>query len=142
MMTTRFIPALSMVAFGLLASSALAHHSVLGVFDPNEPFSISGVVTEVEWVNPHIFVHLDVTDEDGSVTSWRLETLPTAMMRKASLTKAMLMGDGSPVTVTGIVAHRDPNMGWIHRITYEDGHFYQMSNPDLDAGSSTFPEDE
>lgn len=45
---------------------SLAHHSVWGVFDPNERFSITGTVTEVEWINPHIFMHLDVADDDGS----------------------------------------------------------------------------
>ena len=141
-MTFRSFHPLSVVAAGIAASSALAHHSVYGVFDRNKPFSITGVVTEIEWVNPHIFVYVDATDEDGNVTAWRLETLPTAMMRKANLTKAMLMGDGEPVTATGIVAHTDPNMGWLHRITYSDGHFYQLANPEIDAGSSTFPEEE
>ncbi len=107
-----------------------------GVFDPNQRFSLTGVVTEVEWINPHVFVHLDVTDDDGEVTTWRLETVPTAFMRRAGISKAMLMGSGEQVSVTGIVAHADPAMGWVHRITYAEGHFYQLSNEQLDEGSS------
>ena len=45
------------------ASTALAHHSVFGVFDPQAPFSVTGVVSEVEWINPHVFLHVDVADE-------------------------------------------------------------------------------
>ena len=136
-MRFQFPTALSVLAAGLAAgSSVLAHHSVWGVFNPDDSFSLTGVVTEVEWINPHVFLHLDVTDEDGNVTAWRLETLPTAFMRKAGINRAMLMGDGEPIVVTGIVAHADPNMGWIHRITYSDGHFYQLSNEGLDEGSS------
>ena len=124
------------VAALVSAASISAHHSVYGVFDPEGPFALTGVISEVEWINPHMFIHLDVTDEDGSVTTWRLETVPTAFMRKAGITEPMLMGDGSPVTITGIVARAAPNMGWIHRITYQDGHFYQMSNEALEAQSS------
>ena len=114
-------------ASGLVGATVWAHHSVGGVFDAEQPFEITGVVTEVEWINPHIYMHLDVTDAAGNVTTWRLETLPTAFMRKAQISQAMLMGDGQPVTVTGITAHRDPNLGWVHRITYADGHYYQLA---------------
>ena len=131
--------ALSALSLAGTASSALAHHSVWGVFDPEQRFTLTGTVTEVEWINPHVFVHLDVTDEDGNVTAWRLETVPTAFMRRAGINKAMLMGSGEPVSVSGIVAHADPRMGWVHRITYPDGHFYQFSNEELDEGSSQPP---
>ena len=118
------------------ASTALAHHSVFGVFDPQAPFSVTGVVSEVEWINPHVFLHVDVADEDGNVTAWRLETLPTTALRRAGINPEMLRGGSEPVTVTGILAVKEPNMGWVHRITYADGHFYQMSNEQLDQGAS------
>jgi hypothetical protein len=127
---------LIVVAAGTAMTSALAHHSIWGVFNPDAPFSITGSVTSVDWINPHVFLHLDVADEQGAITAWRLETLPTAFMRRAGINKEMLMGDGGAVTVTGIVAHADDNMGWVHRITYADGHFYQMSNEGLDEGAS------
>ena len=110
-----------------LLTGANAHHSVSGVFDAERPFEINGVVIEVEWINPHIYLHLDVTEADGSVTRWQLETAPTAFMRKAGITKAMLLGDGTPVTVTGIESHTLPNVGWIRRITFGDGRYYQIS---------------
>ena len=135
-MTRYWSTALSALALAGTASLALAHHSVWGVFDPEQRFTLTGTVTEVEWINPHVFVHLDVTDEDGSVSAWRLETVPTAFMRRAGIDKAMLMGSGEPVSVTGLVAHGDPRMGWVHRITYAEGHFYQLSNDQVDAGSS------
>ena len=119
--------------FAVIASAVLAlaaargHHSVSGVFDSERPFEINGVVTEVEWINPHIYLHLEVTAEDGSVTRWQLETAPTAFMRKAGITKAMLEGDGEPVTVTGIASHTLPNVGWIRRMTFEDGRYFQIS---------------
>ena len=106
---------------------ANGHHSVSGVFDSDRPFEIDGVVTEVEWINPHIYLHLEVTEADGEITRWQLETLPTAFMRKAGISKAMLEGDGTPVTVSGIESHTLPNVGWIRRITFEDGRYFQIS---------------
>ncbi len=119
---------LTVVAAAMAALAvARGHHSVSGVFDSERPFEINGVVTEVEWINPHIYLHLAVTEEDGSVTPWQLETAPTAFMRKAGITKAMLEGNGTPVTVTGIESHTLPNVGWIRRITFEDGRYFQIS---------------
>ncbi len=122
------------VARGFLAAAAVAflvvaqgHHSVSGVFDAERPFEINGVVTEVEWINPHVYLHLEVTGEDGNLSRWQLETVPTAFMRKAGITKAMLLGDGTPVTVIGIESHTLPNVGWIRRIIFEDGRYFQIS---------------
>lgn len=111
----------------VVLAAADGHHSVSGVFDSERPFEINGVVTEVEWINPHIYLHLEVTDADGNVTRWQLETLPTAFMRKAGISKSMLEGDGTPVTITGIESHTLPNVGWIRRITFEDGRYFQVS---------------
>jgi hypothetical protein len=74
------------------------------------------------------FNHLDVPDEQGVVTKWRLESVPTAMARKAGITSAMLRGDGSPVTAEAILA-RDgtQRLAWLVKLTYEDGHFFQLA---------------
>lgn len=119
-----------------LGSSGLTHHSVHGVFDPEAPFSVTGTVTDVDWVNPHVFLHVDVTDEDGNTASWQMETVPAGALRRAGITPEMLIASGQKVTVTGITAHKEPHMGWVHRITYEDGHFYQLGNEQLDRGAS------
>jgi hypothetical protein len=111
-----------------VASAALAHHSVAGQFDVSQPTTWTGVITEIDWINPHIYIHLEVADEAGAVTTWMLETAPPAMMRRGGLTKEMMLGDGAPVTIDGIPARlEDRNMGFIYRITYADGHFYQLS---------------
>ena len=119
-----------------LDSLGFAHHSVHGVFNPDAPISVTGVVTDVDWQNPHVYLHVDVTEGNGSTTAWRLETVPAGALRKAGITPQMLIAGGQQVTVTGIRAHKEPLVGWIHRITYEDGHFYQLSNENLDRGSS------
>lgn len=119
-----------------IGSAAFTHHSVHGVFNPEAPFSVRGVVTDVDWHNPHVFLHVNVTDANGEMNTWRMETVPAGALRRAGITPEMLVAGGQQVTVTGIVAHKDPLMGWVHRITYADGHFYQLSNENLDRGAS------
>ena len=119
------------VLMGVLAAGlsipGLTHHSVAGVFDGATPFEVTGTITEVEWINPHVFIHIDVEDVDGNVVGWALETAPTQFFRNAGVSKSMLEGDGSPVTITGIRGHdKSKNIGWISRITYADGRFIQI----------------
>jgi hypothetical protein len=115
-------------ALSMATITASAHHSVAGQFDNKKRVALTGTVSEVDWINPHVYVHLDVKDEKGAVTSWRLETLPTAMLRKAGLSKELLLGNGMPVTVDAYSA-RDgtKNLAWVLKLTYEDGHFYQVA---------------
>ena len=112
----------------LALTSAGAHHSVSGQFDRDKRVSVSGVITEVEWINPHTYIHLESRDKHGAVTMWQFESAPTAMLRKIGLTKELLMGDGATVTIDAILA-RDgtENYGWLLKIQYPDGHFYQLS---------------
>lgn len=117
------------VALLLVGGAALAHHSVGGEFNVNKTVKLNGVVSEVEWANPHIYIHLDVTDAQGKVTLWRLESVPVGMMRKAGLTKVLLLGNGQAASVDAYPA-RDgtPHLGYLVKITYADGHHYQFAS--------------
>lgn len=119
---------LATLGFALLANGVAAHHSVSGQFDMNKRTTITGTVTKVDWINPHIYVYLDVVDDNGEVATWRLESLPTAMLRKAGLTSQLIMGDGGKVTADALLA-RDgtAHLGWLLKLTYEDGRVYQLA---------------
>ena len=111
------------------AAPALAHHSVSGQFDPASLVTLKGTVSKVDWMNPHIYIHLDVTGPDGTVTTWALSTLPTAMMRRAGLSKDSFIGNsGETLTVEAMPA-RDgtKHLAWITKVTFADGHYYQLS---------------
>ena len=126
----RWIASIGIAAFSLTALSVSAHHSFAGEFDSTKKAQLVGTVSQVEWINPHTYIHIDVKDAHGAVATWRLESLPTAMMRKAGLTKELIMGDGSPVTADVILA-RDgtQNLAWVTKLAYADGHYYQLSAP-------------
>ena len=114
------------VAFVVAAATMSAHHSVPGQFDTSKPITLKGVISKVDWINPHIYVHLDVKDASGTTATWALSTLPTAMMRRAGLTKETLQGKaGEEVTINAVPA-RDgsQHLGWINKITYADGHSF------------------
>jgi hypothetical protein len=76
---------LSLAVLSIVAAAApvYAHHAFAAEYDANKPVSIRGKLTRVEWVNPHGWIHIDVTDDSGKVTSWSVETgSPNALLRR------------------------------------------------------------
>ena len=96
--------AILILGAGLAAAApVLAHHSVTGEYDPDKPVSLKGVVTKVEWTNPHARLYLDVADPNGTVTNWNLELQAvSALVRNGWTRKTINVGD--VVTVQGIRA--------------------------------------
>jgi hypothetical protein len=128
-MARKVLPLVSALgAFSLLCAGASAHHSVAGQFDATKRTTITGVVSKVDWINPHVYIYIDVPDDRGAVTQWRLESLPTAMLRKAGLTSEMIKGGGQQVTAVAIMARNGtPNLGWLLNLKYQDGHEYTLA---------------
>jgi len=63
--------------------SAVAHHSFAAEFDSSQPVALSGTLTMMEWVNPHAWLYIDVTEPDGSIVNWAIEVAgPNALMRR------------------------------------------------------------
>ena len=90
------------VALAALASPPLgAHHSVPGTFDVNKTIAIKGVISRIDWINPHVYIYVDVKGPDGSTTTWKVESLPTLHMRRVGLSRADIMqqAKGGEVTV-------------------------------------------
>ena len=119
--------AASAVAFAF-SPLAGAHHSVAGQFDIHRTVTLSGTVSKVNWVNPHIYIEFDVKSPADKAATWRLEGVPVGMARKAGLTFSMLKGHGETVTIVAYPA-RDgtPSLGYILKISYPDGKVFQFA---------------
>lgn len=77
-----------------LVSQVSAHHSFQAVYDMNEPLTVEGTVTKLEWMNPHIYYYVDVAQEDGSVVNYRIEGgTPNSLYRRGWRKDDMKPGD-------------------------------------------------
>ena len=87
-------------ALALTGASVAAHHSFAAEFDANNPVQLRGVVTGMDWVNPHSWIHLDVKNEDGTVTKWMIESATPNTLLRRGFTKSALP-PGTEIVVYG-----------------------------------------
>jgi len=106
---------------GLLLSGAQvsAHHAFAAEYDANKPVTLKGVVTKIEWLNPHARFYVDVKDEQGT-TNWNLELAsPNVLVRNGWSRKTINVGD--QVTVQGSMARDGSKMANARVVTLADG---------------------
>ena len=102
------------------ALPALAHHSFAAEYDAKRPVTLHGVVTRVDWFNPHAHFTIDVKDESGSVTNWNLELASPNALRRLGWTKDFLQV-GAEVTVVGVLAKDGSKLATARSVTLADG---------------------
>ena len=122
MMRTKL--AVAVVGFGLFlfaaAASLSAHHAFAAEFDGTKPITVKGTVMKMEWVNPHVWLHLDVKQPDGKVEAWAFEAgTPNVLFRRGFTRKSLL--PGTVVVIDGYRAKDGSRRANGRDLTFEDG---------------------
>jgi hypothetical protein len=99
---------------------ARAHHSFAAEYDANAAVAVKGVVTKIEWTNPHAYVYIDVTDEGGKVVNWAFEGYPPNTLKRTGFPRGLLKS-GDVISITGYRARYSQNRAAGREITLADG---------------------
>jgi len=118
-------------AAGLLLASlpVLAHHSFAAEFDSEKPITVKGKFVKMDWVNPHSWIHMEVTGEDGKVVVWNCEALPPNGLYRGGWRRDTLK-PGDEIVVEGFQAKDGTTLMWARAVTTADGKRMFAGNAD------------
>ena len=116
----------------LISGQTRAHHSFAAEFDANLPVTFTGVVTRMQWTNPHSWIHVDVTQPDGTVESWAIEAGTVNTLFRRGFTKDSLQS-GTEIVVEGYRAKDGSNRANGRELTFPDGRTLFLTSPGTGA---------
>jgi len=115
-----------------LTFTAMAHHAVSVEFDPNRRVTFQGVVTKVEWENPHIYFYADIRDRDGQAANWAFEAAGPNQLARLGWNRNTLK-TGDRVVVVACPARGGARVASARSVGLADGHTLLAGSP-FDGG--------
>ena len=129
----------ALVGIFAISLPVLAHHSFAAEYDTKKPVELKGTVTQVEWVNPHAFIHLDVKDDTGQVVSWSCELgSPNLLMRNGWRKDTVKSGD--VVIISGSAAKDGAHLANAKTVKTADGQRVFNAGSSGEAGTPGAPQ--
>ena len=110
----------SLLAITCLSAPLVAHHSFAAEYDDSKPVKVTGVVTRVEWQNPHIWFYVDSKDESGKITHWAFSGGAPGQLMRRGIYKDVIQ-PGMSVNVDGYRAKDGSNNANGAKVTFPDG---------------------
>jgi len=122
------------IFLGLLVAGALcavqsvqAHHAFAAQYDPTKPLTLRGVVTRVEWSNPHGWIYMDTKETGGKLKHWMIETAAPSQLVRHGLKKADFV-DGMTAVVKGYQGKADPGLANGRTLVLKDGRSFYIGS--------------
>lgn len=103
-----------------------AHHAAAAQYNVEKVVQLTGVLTKVEWVNPHTHMSFDVKGPDGKVTAWSIEFAGVSGMRRAGLANKQALSVGQTYKLVVNPARDGRSMGLINTMTFPDGRIFRL----------------
>jgi len=116
---------LAVVAVLLAAIPVAAHHSFAAEYDASALVTLTGVVTKVDWTNPHAYIYIDVKDETGKVINWGMEGYPPNTLTRTGFTRHIVK-EGDTITITAYRARDNAARAAAREVTTSDGKKYNF----------------
>jgi hypothetical protein len=128
-----------LVVVALLCAPLHAHHSFAAEYDSTKPVELKGIVTSLEWVNPHAWIHLDVAGPDGKTVSWNCELgSPNLLLRNGWRRDTLKAGD--MITVSGSMAKDGAHIANAKTVKMGDGKRVFNAGSSGDPGTPGAPQ--
>ncbi|MEO8098388.1 MAG: DUF6152 family protein [Acidobacteriota bacterium] len=111
------------------AAPVMAHHSFAAEYDGDKFQTFKGVVTSIDWQNPHFFFYVDVTTDKGALEQWKFEGFPPNMLVRQGWKKDVSLKKGDHITITAWLARDGSKLAHSRLVTWDDGHSLQSGPP-------------